>query len=278
MRKICFSISLLCAVLFTKTYGQTSLLTENFNGVTTPTGWVVINNSSGGNVALSNWTLRPDGYNYSSVFVDPGETFHSNDNSQFYLSNSDAQDGVTTETILRSPAFSTVGFNYITLSFYDYFWEYFSDYGYIELSTNGTNWTIAEVYNYAPESKNGASDQFVKKTVDLSSAANSPTVYIRFRYNAEFGYYWALDNVAVLGYTSNPCTTNNWEGTVNTAWENPANWSCGFVPNSLTVVNINGGKTNYPLISSAATCKTMNVATGATITVSPTFSLIITGQ
>ncbi|MEO6404288.1 MAG: hypothetical protein ABIY51_15490, partial [Ferruginibacter sp.] len=72
---------------------QVSLINENFNGTGLPPGWTVINNSSGGiaGPGEAKWTLRPDGYQYGSQYIDPPIIFHSNDFSQFYLSNSDAQ-------------------------------------------------------------------------------------------------------------------------------------------------------------------------------------------
>ncbi len=44
----------------------------------------------------------------------------------------------------------------------------------------------------------------------------------------------------VAVYTSN-CRTNYWTGSVSSDWENPANWSCGKVPDANTDVIINSG-------------------------------------
>jgi hypothetical protein len=74
------------------------------------------------------------------------------------------------------------------------------------------------------------------------------------------------------------CTTNTWAGTVSTAWEDPVNWSCGIVPDLNTTVIINAGLTNYPLISSNATCKMITVSSSANITIKTGFNLIITGK
>jgi hypothetical protein len=37
-----------------------------------------------------------------------------------------------------------------------------------------------------------------------------------------------------------------WMGTANTAWENPANWSCNSLPDANTDVTISGGRERYP--------------------------------
>ncbi|HQE37619.1 MAG TPA: hypothetical protein PL022_11465, partial [Limnochordia bacterium] len=95
-------------------YIPTIIVSENFNGTTH--SFTAINNSTGGTPADAAWTLRPDGYYYSYT------TFHSNDNSQFIMSNSDDQgSGGTTNTELISPEFSTVGLDSLVLDFYHYF-------------------------------------------------------------------------------------------------------------------------------------------------------------
>ena len=183
-------------------HSQTTLLTQDFNGADPPAGWLKFNTSTGGTPALAAWTIRPDGYFYSSFWGDV--TFHSNDNSQFYLSNSDAQGptAITTETILQSPSFSTATYSYISLRFYHHFREYQLDTGYVEVSTDGTNWTAKDTIYADSEDSVGAANAFALRIVNLNVYGNNPTVYIRFRYHAEFGYYWAIDNVTVLGSNS----------------------------------------------------------------------------
>ena len=66
-----------------------------------------------------------------------------------------------------------------------------------------------------------------------------------------------------------------WEGTVSTAWENPANWSCNVLPDMNTDVIINGGKINYPVINSNPTVRTLRLNPGATGTVNTGFTLTV---
>lgn len=201
------------------------LLAEDFNAPTN--AWTTINNSTGGTPANAAWTLRPDGYYYDY-------TFHSNDNSQFYLSNSDEQgSGGTTETILQSPAFSTLGFTDVNLSFYHYYNHFVGDYAYVDFSTDGTTWTNLLTYS----SDIGTSSAFVNGTVALPGAfINQPVVYVRFKYSASFDYYWAIDNVSVTGNGSvgitwspltalytDPAATVPYTGTVtSTVYAKPA--------------------------------------------------------
>jgi hypothetical protein len=66
---------------------------------------------------------------------------------------------------------------------------------------------------------------------------------------------------------------NNWKGTVNGDWNNPANWSCGTIPDANTDVIINTGSVN---VKSNGFCRTLTVKPGAGVTVTPGFTLTIT--
>ena len=116
-----------------------TILSENFNGASN--AWIKINNSVGADFANAAWTLRPDGYSYAGT----NTTFHSNDNSQFYLSNSDEQGaGISTETILESPSFALTGYTDVNLSYYHHFsWFSAADIARVEISNNsGASWTV----------------------------------------------------------------------------------------------------------------------------------------
>jgi len=163
------------------------IFTEDFNAPTNL--WTTINNSTGGTPAVAAWTLRPDGYFYSY-------TWHSNDNSQFYLSNSDEQgSGSNTATILQSPGFSTVGFSDIILEFYHHY-RHYSSTGKVELSTDGVTWTTLVTNT----TTTGAADGFVKVELPIPVTFNNqPIVYLRFKYDASWGYFWGVDNVRITG-------------------------------------------------------------------------------
>ena len=65
---------------------------------------------------------------------------------------------------------------------------------------------------------------------------------------------------------------NNWNGSVSTSWENPANWDCGILPDSNTEVIINSGTV---VLSSDASCRSLAVKPGATFTISSGFNLTV---
>ncbi|MEO6231881.1 MAG: hypothetical protein ABJB11_14875 [Ferruginibacter sp.] len=66
---------------------------------------------------------------------------------------------------------------------------------------------------------------------------------------------------------------NSWTGAVSSAWENAANWGCGVVPDANTDVIINSGTV---VVNSNASCKSLKVNPGASVTVSTGFKLTVT--
>jgi hypothetical protein len=185
------------------TLDNMTLLTQNFNG---PSNWTTVNNSTGGSAgpAVANWTLQSSGYVYS--FYGP---FASNDNSQFYMTNSDAQgSGGTTSTELRSPVFSTVGFTAANLSFFHHL--YFPTTGNVEYTTNGgTTWTTIQSYT----TSQGTATAFANANLALPAAMlNQPSVQLRFKYDDSWGYFWLIDNVSITG---TQVATMVWSPTTN---------------------------------------------------------------
>ena len=160
------------------------VLQNNFNDGAQ--GWTTLNQSTGGTPANAAWTLRNSPYIGIS----------SNDASQFWQSNSDAQgSGGITNTSLTSPAFSTQGYSSLNLSFWHFYRHLGSDQARVQVSTNGTTWTNVQVYS----STQGAAGSFVQANINLNAFLNQPTVFIRFNYSANFGWYWNIDNVLVSG-------------------------------------------------------------------------------
>jgi hypothetical protein len=181
------------------TWTPTVLLAENFNSATN--AWVKINSSTGGTSANAAWTLRPDAYNYN------GTSFHSNDNTQFYISNSFAQGWPsTTNTILRSPVIDASGFTSLSLNFYHYFRYDNNSHARVQISTNGTTWITVADYT----GTQGSANNFLSSTIDLSAYAGNTSLYIQFYYYAEWGYYWAIDNVTLSGTLTSAIPVISW--------------------------------------------------------------------
>ena len=229
-----------------------TILNENFN--TGTNSWTKINNSTLGTPENAAWTLRPDGYSYSG-------TWHSNDNTQFYLSNSDAQgSGGLTATILQSPAFSTVGYSAATLSFYHYYRHGFVDLANVDISSDGTTWTNLDSYT----SDQGAMAAFAHPSYSLPAPfLNQATVYIRFTYNAPNQHYWGIDDVSITGTPASPTIT--WTPTTALFTNAGATIPYAGGTNLTTVYAKPAATTTYTATSTSPAGCTSSI--GATITV-----------
>ena len=143
----------------------TTILSEGFNGGAN--GWT---NTYSNNDEDAAWMLQPNGYKYTYWYFSRGRwwstsyEFHSNDNSQFYISNNDAEGGSTTTTLV-SPQFSTDGYASATLTFWHYYQEGGNtDYARVEWSSTGTGgWTTLQSFT----SSDGDPDDFDKVIVNL---------------------------------------------------------------------------------------------------------------
>ncbi|MBL7887420.1 MAG: T9SS type A sorting domain-containing protein [Flavobacterium sp.] len=170
------------------------ILSENFNGASN--NWTLENTSTGGTTADAAWKLRPNSYAYDV------DVFNSNDNSQFYLSNSDDQgSGSTTSTRLISPTIDLTGYATATLSFYHYYRVATGDTAKVQISTNGgTTWSTTDLASY--NTNQGADNAFALVSISLNSFVGNNNIKIRFNYSATWDWYWAIDNVSILGTKS----------------------------------------------------------------------------
>lgn len=169
-----------------------SVINENFNG--TAAGWTRTNASTGGTPANAAWLTRPNGYNpggFSGVGA-----MSSNDGSQFIISNSDSQgSGSTTNVTLTSPVFSLVGFTQASVSFYHYYKAWTNGSATVEIY-NGSSWVVLQSWTSATQ---GTATNFKFQSYNLSAYLGTANLQIRFRYNTDWGYVWAIDNFLVSG-------------------------------------------------------------------------------
>jgi len=185
---------------------STVILSQDFEGAV---DWTNVNTSTGDYAFQADWQLMPSGYFYNNEF------FNSNDGSYFYISKSSEHSIFgATHTQLVSPSFSTVGFSTVTFSFYHYYDHYPSSSATVDVSTDNVNWTTLKTYT----STTGASYSFAHEVATLPAAfVGKSTVYVRFKYDAADGYYWAVDNVSIVGSNTVPVTWAPLTGLYNEA-------------------------------------------------------------
>lgn len=244
-----------------------TVLTENFNGATNT--WSTTNTSTGGTPANADWTLRNSPYT-SNV----GTGITSNDASQFYLADSDAQgSGGTTNVTLQSPAINTNGLTTLNLSFYHYYNYYIDDVdAKIEVSTNGTTWTT--VQNYATGAVDiGTPTAFNAESINLDSYVGNATLYVRYNYSALYGYGWAIDNVKLSGTTINDYSyawTSNPAG-FTSAISNPTDAPTANTTYSVVITNTTTSCSNSSSV-------TVNVTALPTVTASASNASVCAGS
>ncbi len=91
-----------------------------------------------------------------------------------------------------------------------------------------------------------------------------------------------------VSYGSNPIvlaspftvttTTDTWTGCVSTNWNTAGNWQDGSVPTAADDVVIPSAPTNQPTLSTTATAKSVEVRTGASLSITNSGSLTINGS
>jgi hypothetical protein len=168
---------------------------ENFNAPTN--GWLNYNTSTGGLIDESIWTLRNSVYNYSSVYWNIAVS--SNDASQFYMTNSDAQGGPAsnrTMTFLETPVLNFTGFTSASINFWHFLRYSGGNRARVEASIDGgASWTTMASFT----SSRGSASNFANSTVNLNTLIGNPAVRIRFYFDATWGFGWAIDNVTISG-------------------------------------------------------------------------------
>ncbi|RYF78150.1 MAG: hypothetical protein EON98_15810 [Chitinophagaceae bacterium] len=133
------------------------------------------------------------------------------------------------------------------------------------MGANTYQWQVNDGNGYTNLTEAGIYSGTTSANLTLTGA---PTNLYGYRYRAVInGVPSATEYLIKFAMT--------WEGSVDTAWENPANWSCNSVPDANTDVIINGGKDYYPQVSSNAFARTLKTNNGASVRVKTGFNLTV---
>lgn len=141
----------------------------------------------------------------------------------------------------------------------------------VPASTGSMQWQVNTGSGYVDLSNNATYSGVNASTLVISNADG--TMY-GYRYRCVFTDVnsSSTSQEFVLKYTA------IWTGSVSTAWENPANWACGKLPDAYTDVIIKNGAPNYPIINSNAACRSLSASDAASIRIKTGFTLLITGR
>ena len=157
---------------------QTTIYTQNFSSTSLPSGWQNVDNSGNG---AGTWARKTSSHSFASTTASNG----------FWIFDSDAKgnDSKAENADLISAAINCSGYSHVTLQFEEFFAQYNASSGTVSVSTDNSNWS--EVYSVTNSTDN---PHLVK--VDISGiAANQATVYIKFNYQGNYDYWWAVDDI-----------------------------------------------------------------------------------
>jgi hypothetical protein len=142
----------------------------------------------------------------------------------------------------------------LSLEFYQFYLDFDgSDGARVEVSTNGTDWTPLSTVTMTQGSENN----FLKTTINLNDYINKASLYIRFKYDAKFDWFWAIDNVTVSG-----------NKTIDYAysWSALPAGTSGLPSGSVTASTANNSIVANPSLTTAYTVTATNPNTGCVST------------
>lgn len=176
-----------------------TILSENFNGATS--SFTI--ESAPTSPPQCNWYYQSVPYTNSTGGA-TFSNFSTIDGGKFALSDADAGgSGSTTSSRLISPAFSTVGFYSVNITFEHCYRTYYNDQAVaLEISTDGgTSWSVLKNYKGTSVGNVTSNAQATApENISLDpSYLNQPNLRLRFNYISIWGYFWIVDNVNITG-------------------------------------------------------------------------------
>ena len=161
----------------------TELLSENFNSGL-PSAWTVV---GGGNYP-DTWGVL----DYYDV-LDPN-------GRPFLFINSDKAGSLNIDKAVESAPFNSVGMSSINLSFLEYFRVYST--GVVEQALvdvwTGSSWQNLSTQTETTGSSGSWAAPFLRQ-ISIPVVYANPAMKIRFRYIAKYDWWWAIDNVKIIG-------------------------------------------------------------------------------
>ncbi len=182
MKKI---FTLVClAVLMVSVKAQTNIYTANFSG--SIGSWTTVDNT--GNSAgvwqrVTNPVTIPSGGTLTFASATASNGY------MLFMSDAATDDGVAEDADLLSPAINCAAHSFVFLEFDQYFRQASASSGSVYVSNNGTTWN--QVYAVTASTSNGE-----HTVIDITQyAANQATVYLKFNYQGNWDYFWAVDDI-----------------------------------------------------------------------------------
>ena len=162
------------------------------NDFSNASDWTMNDNGANGNwEILSSWPSNLANYNIPESASESGQPYA--------LFNSDgAGNGANNSDLTVANAIDCSPYSNVALKFNSFAAEYQSSVFTVLVSTDGTNFTqVAELYSDL--ATNTTTQNPDVQIIDITSiAAGQSTVYIRFNFQGNYDYFWAIDDVTLF--------------------------------------------------------------------------------
>ncbi len=216
MRKFYLKAAGLIAVVFLFVFAlqaQTPIYTNDFSDGDLPAGWSTDDLSGQG--VVWTWCGDPDNAgpgcvaNWNTYVGQHGAFMSSTADNGFVLVDSDAPGSLLQnhQSVLTSSAFDFSAQAEVWVKFESLLGVYANPtlgFVFLQVSTDGTNWTNYDVYDIAPGDQ-GNEPGSIRWTlnpqvavIDISAdAAGQSTVYLRWYWEGNYEYYWLMDDLEI---------------------------------------------------------------------------------
>ena len=176
------------------------VLNEAFNGGVLPPGWLVNNYSGNG----AGWLVQTD---FAPCFELPGNP--TGGTGAFALVNSDCDGQVPVDADIQTASFDLSAYGGAVLTFQQEY-DNLGDIADVDVSIDGgatwNNVLRQTTDHFGPDTA----------TAILSGTGGQANVKVRWHYyNAFFAWWWAIDDIAIIGATCNPGSGGLVVGTVS---------------------------------------------------------------
>ncbi|MCX6287830.1 MAG: BACON domain-containing carbohydrate-binding protein [Bacteroidetes bacterium] len=194
-------------------------LNEPFNNTTIPSCWSQVDNQANGEIWQFGTITGSGAPNLTGNYA--------------YLNSDGYGSGQSQNADLVSPVLDCSAFSNVTLAFSHYFRSWTGSSATLSYSINGgTSWT--QIQTWTSSTANPATFSQV-----IAAANGQAQVKFKWNYTGTFGYWWAVDNVAITGTSSNtlgvtppnqnvpasPAGSTPFAVTSNTSWNASSNQS-----------------------------------------------------
>lgn len=119
-------------------------------------------------------------------------------NGYLILDSDSAGSGTSEDANLTTAAINCTGHASVHLLFTEYFAQYLTSTGVVKVSNDNVTWVDVHHAEVGLSQDGGTANPYMLDIDISATAANQPTVYIRFQYVGAWDYWWFVDDVKLM--------------------------------------------------------------------------------